>query len=415
MRKYALRYLKINDVEIPVIFLIDPNVEFVYMCGNSRYARSYERLVESAHFLEHYTMRATKSFPDEKAVGDTIFSLGGWINGQTGDNVTRYIGIVPKEKYKLLAQVITEILWHPLLVPEDLDKEKHAIEVELSKRRNDFRYKASVLFAQAFYKEGAAGYRTFVDDRLASLATITHEQISEVHKKNYAADNIVLGFGGCVDPDEVMDLLKELASDIPLRATPDVRSVEPPEYKHLVLEEDVHAEMVMLGFTAPTESDPDYPAFLIIRNILAGKPTARLRYRMRDIENLSYNTSLGSITVGDQARFSIFSDAKKGQADRAEQCIIEELLRLRDGATERELANAKQAIIGHLKTREMLSDLVNDVVSHFIASGELKSAEALEKALSTVSLEDVKRVAQKYIPKEFTKENYASAKIIAKR
>lgn len=415
MRSYELRYLDLGEVKLPVLFLVDPNVEFVFVNGSTRLGRSNELVIESAHFLEHFALRGTKSFPTKEELRDAISDVGGRSNGKTSDLNTSYIAWIPHDHIEVATKVICDILFGPILSPEDVEIEKHAIEVELGKKLKDFPYKLHVLFAKAMFKEGTVGYRDFIEDRLKSLENISYDDIKKVYEDNYAAENLVLAFGGNVDPNKIMNLLKDITKDVKQKAHPELRPESIVEYTHTSITDDVHAEFIMMGFKGPQVDHVDYPAMQILRFMLSGKPTARLRHRLREIENIAYSPYSWVTPMNGMTKFYVYSDAKKGEVDKAEQCIIEELLRLRnEGPAEREFQLAKQAIVGMMKTKERISDHIYDLVDYYMITGKLKEAEIFADSLKQVTLEDVKKVAKKYIPEEFKKENYASAKIIAK-
>ncbi|MGN6108841.1 MAG: M16 family metallopeptidase [Kofleriaceae bacterium] len=152
---------------------------------------------------------------------------------------------------------------------------------------------------------------------------------------------------------------------------------------------------------AMRDTDPDYPAWLMVGQILGGDTSARLWMRLREKEGLSYGT--GAFTYADaldeNGGFGAFAIVAPQNLAKAKASILEEINKMTTGKVPtEELQKAKQAWIKAQDT--VLSDdsTVLAMLSNQLFRGRTTAfTQQLRAKIQAVTPADVERVAKKHL------------------
>ena len=192
-----------------------------------------------------------------------------------------------------------------------------------------------------------------LDQQLAALKALKLEDVRAFHRDFYGTAMGELAVVGDFDPEQLQQELKTLFADwkspkpyqrIASSHQPVVavrESFETPDKANAVL-------IARSDFPLKT-SDPDYPALVVANRVFGGGGMAsRLGDRIRQKEGLSYG--VGSNLWGDdqdnEGGLMIQASAAPENMARLEEVMHEELQRfVRDGITEKELADAKDGLL----------------------------------------------------------------------
>ena len=163
-------------------------------------------------------------------------------------------------------------------------------------------------------------------------------------------------------------------------------------------------EMAQIGFRADVtlrDDSPDYPAWLMLGQILGGDPSSRIWMRLREREGLSYGA--GAFTSADPldevGSVSGYAIVAPTNADKAVASLFDELTKAASGVvTADELARARESWSKSLDTN-LSSD---GYVAHKLAEGlylerTLAFTGELRQKIRAVQLADVQRVARKFL------------------
>ena len=132
--KYEVRFLKMKGDEIPVVMMIDPSVEHVFITGSVDYGAANEGIIESAHALEHFVYAGTKKFPGKKLVVDAVEDTGGSCNAGTMDMMTSFFAKLPDDYCSLGIDWVTDLMFSPLLKEEDFDTQEEMLQAGIPDR-----------------------------------------------------------------------------------------------------------------------------------------------------------------------------------------------------------------------------------------------------------------------------------------
>ena len=220
---------------------------------------------------------AAENFPDARAT-ELIYDSGGEWHGYTALDQTTYFATMPKDGLDLLLRIEADRMARTVIDPAAIEAEKGAVITELHSYEND---PASVLqeavtrtAIQAHpYGSPMAGY-------VSDVEHLTADDARAYYASHYAPGNAVLAIVGDFSPSEAKALVARSFADVPARpvAQPNLTTELPQRgERRSLLTGPVDRQYFQLAFHAPAASSPDFPAFLVLQQILSGGSGLNLR------------------------------------------------------------------------------------------------------------------------------------------
>jgi zinc protease len=172
----------------------------------------------------------------------------------------------------------------------------------------------------------------------------------------------------------------------------------PPPPRTETIKRELTQTTLVLGRQAVRQRDPDYFPLTVASYILGGGSSSRLYTRVRDEGGLAYDVRSHLSPGKYGASFVVSTQTRAAEIGKATSAIEGELERMRrEPVSERELANAKDYLIGSFPLRLDTSSKVAD----FIVGAEelglgLDWADRYRELVARVTAADVQRVAVKY-------------------
>ena len=132
------------------------SVSMVICVGaGSRYES--DQLAGVSHFIEHLPFKGTDSWPTARKVSEAIEGVGGVMNASTDREMTVFWCKVARPHYKIAFAVLMDMLLHPILDPEDVEKEREVIQEELRMTYDQPSYLVDLLIDEAMWPDQAMG------------------------------------------------------------------------------------------------------------------------------------------------------------------------------------------------------------------------------------------------------------------
>src|SRR3990167_3825338 len=112
---------------LKVIFLDKKEAFSVSLSAIVRAGSKYENRDEvgAAHFFEHMLFEGTEKFPDSKKLAWSLEEIGGKSSAWTDKDYVEYLVKVPKDHLERGLVYLSQILFHPILTNESVEKEKN--------------------------------------------------------------------------------------------------------------------------------------------------------------------------------------------------------------------------------------------------------------------------------------------------
>jgi zinc protease len=352
-----------------------------------------------SHILEHMLFKGTKT---QKAndIAQKIQDVGGYINAYTSFDRTVFWIDVPKDGVETALNVLSDAMMNSTLPPEEYTKEQEVIRREFAMGYDDAdRMSSLLLFATAYQKHP---YRLPVIGEMAIYNQLTQEQVMQYYKSRYVPNNLTFIVVGDVDADKIHQQLADYFKNYPEKSLkPVFVPEEPPQLGRREVHNEFATELsrLSLAWHIPEITHPDVPALDLLAGILGDGRSSRLYRRVREQAGLAFNVSAFSYTPGDPGLFGVDATVDPKKRDDAEKLmmqIIEEVKQA--GVTADELMKAKKMSLSHhFDALTTMRGQASDLGSNWLLTRNLDFSRNYFTAVQKVTLDDIKRVAAKYL------------------
>ena len=352
-----------------------------------------------SHILEHMLFKGTKT-RSTNAIAQQVQDVGGYINAYTSFDRTVFWIDVPKDGVATALDVLADAMINSTLPPEEYAKEQEVIRREFAMGFDDpDRMVGQLLFATAYQKHP---YRLPVIGQLEIYNQLTQEQVMQYYKTRYVPNNLTFIVVGDVDGEKIRDQLIEFFKNYPEKSLkPTFVPAEPPQLGHREVHNEFATELsrLALAWHIPELTHPDVPALDLLSIILGEGRSSRLYRRVREEAGLAFGVSSFSYTPGDPGLLGAEATVDPKNREATEKLILEIIDEVKKtGVTADELAKAKKiALSHHLEALTTMRGKASDLGSSWLLTRNLNFSSDYLVAVQKVSLEDIRRVATKYL------------------
>jgi zinc protease len=161
----------------------------------------------ATHFLEHLMFKGAKKYGPGQF--DTLIERnGGTTNAYTTNDATVYYQNIPASFVETMVDLEADRLQHLLLEPISFESERKVIFEE---RKMRYENSPDGFLYLMMMKKVFAGtpYGQSVIGDVADLESLSRDQVMDFFKTYYAPDNAILAIAGDVDPDKLIQIIKE--------------------------------------------------------------------------------------------------------------------------------------------------------------------------------------------------------------
>jgi predicted Zn-dependent peptidase len=318
----------------------------------------YETLESSgaSHLLEHMLFTGTERFPDEKELRRFVEERGGSFNGHTYDESVRYRVFLPARYRRDALEWLEQVVYHPLLSQEQLDKEREVVFEERGGRDGWWmRTMHEAGFDQAiwlqaqrlYWPDSMLGVRRIGDD--LSLEAMTLERIAAFHEQHYGPENSALVLVGAFEPDQVLVEVEQVFGDLQRGERAPRTELLPELPEQLPGSQRLWDlgiwDQATLGLTCPAVGAEDalYPA----ADLAAWYLQDLLFDELRTERALVYGVSADIRAWSDAGYLLVSADMDRGKLDQAEAVLLEVMRDHREGGLDRlRLERSRQQAMG---------------------------------------------------------------------
>jgi zinc protease len=363
-----------------------------------------------SHWVEHMLFKGTPTFP--KGVAEkAIAREGGVFNGMTWYDFTTYFATLPADRIELALRIEADRMVHSLFDPDEVAAERTVIISERQGAENTPEFLLSEeLMAAAFRVHP---YGTDTVGHMCDLETMTRDQLYAHYRTYYAPHNALAVAVGDFDAGEMLRLVEQHFGAIPNGPdVPPVNAAEPPQKgeRRVIREGEGNVAYFQMASRAPTVHESDFFATTVLDAILTGasgmtflgggltNKSSRL-YKALVATELATSISGSLIPTVDPFVYSFSAIVRAGHTPaEVEDALDAEIAR----------------VVAEPVTQQELNKAIKQAKAQFAYSSESVTGQALWLGfseifadyiwfenyianLSTVTVEDVQRVAQTYL------------------
>jgi zinc protease len=297
------------------------------------------------NFLAGLLTRGSRHHSRE-SLGRAVDSLAASIDGFSGRNSFGLRGQFMARNVEEGTELFLEVLRHPTLPPEEVEKRRRELLIALSHRDDDPASRAVELFYASHFPNHPYGMPALGERE--SLTSLTRGALSTYYKRLLAPSRLVVSAVGDLDPTWLLDRLEAALSELPaVRPLPRPLPTPPPNRSQRIVRHlDRQQTHFVLGVRGGRITDSDRAVLKTVEAILS-RQGGRLFLELRDRQGLAYSVSAFASEGVDPGVFGIYFGCAPDVVDRAVAGVLAELKRLRDEPVSAdELGEARKYLLG---------------------------------------------------------------------
>lgn len=370
----------------------------VFVGAGSRYEEDAQAGI--SHFLEHMVFKGTNRRPSSAEISGSVEEVGGIMNGGTDRELTIYWCKVAQKHFPKALDVLMDMVCDPLLIFEQVEKERSVVQEELSMANDSPSSRADILLDEMLWPNQAMGRD--VGGSKESVQGITRDMLYDFFHQQYVASNIVVSVAGDISHEEVVKAVCSVNINGPSGGTPmtsfpaahaDFRGPS------IVLEyrrtEQANLCLALPGI--PTRHRDRYASDLLSA-VLGEGMSSRLFLEVREKRGLTYDIHTSASHYRDTGSFGVYFGVDPKKAKHALEIILYELERIKDGIPEQELNRARELTKGRLLLRmEDTRAVAGWAGSQDLLYKDVVSVDDVVEKLDTITIKDVQRVANELL------------------
>ncbi len=324
-----------------------------------------------------------------------------------------------KERVDEVLQVFHDVITKPGFRQDRIDLLKTQMRSGISRRNDEPHAISQREFADIVYgRDNPYGWRMEYEN----IDNIQRDDIVAFYKRYYFPANVILSVQGDFNSAEMKAKLEKLFADWtatqpPVPAFPKVANTPKPGI-YVATREDVNQTNFALGQFGGLLNDKDAPALEVMADILGGGFSSRLFQKVRTKLGYAYDVSANwGAGFDHQGLFEIAGSTKSESTADTLKAIDQEVRRIRETpVTAEELESARQKVENSFVFNfDTPSKTLGRLLTYRYYGYPDDFIFSYQKAVSSVTREDIQRVAQKYLdpgkfvivatgnPKEFGK------------
>lgn len=390
--KNGMKVIVLEDHSIP-----NANMYFFWKVGSRN---EYPGITGISHFFEHMMFNGAKQY-GPKMFDRTMEASGGANNAYTTENVTVYTDWFPAGSIETIFKLEADRICCLDFNDKMIESERGVILSERSTglENSNYRLLSEQVIASAIT---AHPYHWPVIGWESDIKNWTKDDLVNYFKTYYAPNNGLLVISGDVNLQQVKELCNEYLAPIPANNPPrEITTIEPPQLgeKRILVHKQVSSPNVMLVYHTPESKSEDYYPLDLLSSILSSGNTSRLYSSLVDEKRLALSVWAYQEMSLDPYLFTIYGVcADSVSPDSLANEIYYQLDSIKVfGVSEKELQKVKnQKVMEFYHNMETIDGNSNTIGTYEIFFGDYKKLFEAPDEYNKVTVEDIKRVAQKY-------------------
>lgn len=353
-----------------------------------------------SHFIEHMLFKGTERRSAQQ-IAVEMDGIGGNINAFTGKECTCFYCKVLDEHIPLAVDVLSDLVLHSRLDPEEIKKEQGVVCEEILMVEDSPEDLVHETASAVYYQEDALAKPILGTEE--SVRSFTRETLQAYMARQYAPERIVIAAAGNFEKEALLQEIREKFSGMQAAAAPAAPTSRAPGGKRFLgVEKDieqVHICMTLPGVALDTQEQ--YP-LLVLSNVLGGSMSSRLFQKIREQRGLAYSIYSYPSCYRSDGCFSLYAGTGEQQAGEVLQLMLEELALVRaEGITEQEFLRSRDQLKGgYVMGQEGTSSRMNALGKTQLLLNRLYSEEHTIRRIESVSMEAINRILPRVLDVE---------------
>ncbi|MDH4100596.1 MAG: insulinase family protein [Nitrospirota bacterium] len=368
----------------------------VWVNTGSRNEREDEHGV--SHFLEHMVFKGTVR-RTARDIAIEIDSIGGELNAFTSRENTAYYVKVLDEHLPVAVDLLSDIVLHSTLNPDDIATERKVILEEIKMVEDtpdDFIHD---LFTDATWGGNPLG-RSILGTH-QSVGALNRDNLTTYIERRYLPEEIVISVAGNIDHVFVMNLLQRTFGRLERKGS--IAPLTPPRFTASVLckEKKLEQVQICMGAEGLSQVHEDRYAAYVLNAVLGSSMSSRLFQEIREQRGLAYSIYSYLQAARDAGVFAVYAGTSPDTAGSVIELTMDEIGRIRETPlTPSELQKAKDQIKGNLMlSLESTQSRMSQLAKQELYFGRYFPLEEILREIDAVTAEKVLGIASSIFKK----------------
>jgi len=352
-----------------------------------------------SHFLEHMVFKGTKKRPSALAISSTIDAIGADFNASTGKEETLFYVKSAKKHLNLGIDVLTDMVLHSRLVPEEIQREKGVIIEEINMYEDLPMRRVAEYFERLLYPGSSLGWDIAGEKEI--IRKISQRDFLAYQRRLYFPENMVLVVAGGALEKEVLGLARAYLSKLEgkkdkFKPKEKFKQDKPQVYLKTKKTDQTH---LIIGVRGNPVGHKDRYVEAVLGAFLGGGMSSRLFIQVRERRGLAYYVRTDSEHFLDNGYLATAAGVDTQRVQEAIKVILEEYQKVSklSEISQEEFQKAKEFVKGRFILE--LEDSRNVAASYGIQEileGKITIPEKMIAGIDKVTREDMVRVARQF-------------------
>ena len=355
----------------------------------------------AAHFTEHVICSTTKKFPKRETMATFIEGFGGGTNAYTSSDVLGIESWVGDPvDLPVAVETITERIENPLINSNEVENERKVIHDEIGRYITKPDRYLPFLWNELIYRGHPSSHSVLGSHE--SLDAVTTSDIKKYHQDLLLRGHAVVVASGGI---KIADVCRELEAKLTTNFSKNLdipQTFNPTRDRFVLTRRYAGTDRVYfnLGFPGCPKDHEDKVALDLTADVIAGGMSSILMKRLRLERGLVYGVGAFNVSSIDRGSWGIGTSCVKDKFDEVIGIIIEEIDNLYNGKIDQDRLqliknHSVKAVRFDVQTSESWVSR-SSFVELFYPDRDMSLPQYLNEE-SKVTLDDIKRVAKKYL------------------
>ena len=359
----------------------------------------------ASHFLEHLLFKGT-SRRSALEISSSIEAVGGEMNAFTSKEYTCFYARVIDTDLPMAIDVVSDLITSSIVSALDVDAERKVVLEEIAMRDDDPSDLVHDLYAETYYGDTQLGRPIL--GTVESIKTMSRNAVFNYYKKRYLPQDLVVAVAGNIKHKKVVEMVERaLSADgfLDVKGAPQIRGNEimrkaKQSSVGLITRKTEQAHM-FYGMEGVARHDERRFAMGILASALGGGMSSRLFQEIREKRGLAYSVYAYAQQFAGSGQIGFYAGCNPTKAIEVIEIIREVLTDVAEhGMTHEEIDRAKGAVRGSLVlSQEDSGSRMSRIGKNEIVYGHVMSFDDILKEISSVTHEDVRKVASEFLAK----------------
>ena len=349
-----------------------------------------------AHFVEHMLFKGTTS-RSARVIAETVDSIGGHLDAFTAKEHAAYYVKVLDEHLPLAITLLSDMVLHPALAPDDVVKEQGVILEEIKMVEDAPDDLVHEVFTRHFWSNHPLGRPILgTPDTVSAFSSA---RLREYFNASTSRRAWWWRPPGISTTRTCATWSRPRSSDLSAHAA--LEETTPPLVTPSVTtrQKDIEQSHVCLGTPAVAQAHEDRYVLYVLNTILGGSMSSRLFQHIREERGLAYAVFSNLTTYSDAGMLTVYAGCASDKVDEVIELTLAELRAIvAANVHDDELRRAKDHLKGSLMlSLESTSSRMSHLARQELYFGRHFGLDEMLAGIERVTAGDVRRVAEALI------------------